>query len=188
MAAALEPLLSRLNGFDALVLDANLSEASLRFLAERLSVPLYADPVSAAKAPKLLPILPRLAALKPNRLEAELLSGVPIRSREDLDWAADRLLETGLGRVFISLGSRGVYCADEKERLLQPCCPARAVNTTGAGDAFMAGLVWSHLRGLGLAETARAAQAAAAVAVEGAETVNPALSEETLTAKTREAI
>ena len=177
-----------LEGAAAVVADANLPAETLRWIAENSVSPVFADPVSVTKAEKLRPLLGRLHTVKPNRLEAELLGGVPIRSREDLDWAADRLLETGLGRVFISLGSRGVYCADEKERLLQPCCPARAVNTTGAGDAFMAGLVWAHLRGLGLAETARAAQAAAAVAVEGAETINPALSEETLTAKTREAI
>ena len=72
---ALAPLLERLNGFDAVVLDANLSQAALNFLSEKLTVPLYADPVSTAKAEKLLPILPRLRALKPNALEARHLTG-----------------------------------------------------------------------------------------------------------------
>ena len=71
----LEPLLKRLDDFDAVVLDANLSQAALNFLARMLTVPLYADPVSTAKAEKLLPILPRLRALKPNLLEARSLTG-----------------------------------------------------------------------------------------------------------------
>ena len=48
-------------------------------------------------------------SLKPNRLEAELLSGVKIRQPEDIAKAADKLLEMGIHRVFISLGSDGVY-------------------------------------------------------------------------------
>ena len=49
------------------------------------------------------------------------------------------------------------------------------VNATGAGDAFMAGLAWAYLEGNDLENTARLAQGAAAIAVEGEETINPAL-------------
>ena len=136
--AALEPLLSRLNGFDALVLDANLSEASLRFLAERLSVPFYADPVSAAKAPKLLPILPRLAALKPNRLEAEALTG-----EKDPERAAGALLRKGVKRVLISRGEEGMLAAEGDTRLYLPRREVTVVSTTGAGDAATAAMVWA---------------------------------------------
>ena len=66
---ALADKLAALNGMDAVVLDANLPEATLRYLAERLTVPLIADAVSAAKVRRLKPILPRLWALKPNALE-----------------------------------------------------------------------------------------------------------------------
>lgn len=41
-------------------------------------MPIFADPVSTAKAVKLQPVLGRLHTLKPNRIEAELLSGVAI--------------------------------------------------------------------------------------------------------------
>ena len=90
--------------------------------------------------------------------------------------AASRLLETGLHRVFISLGTQGVFAADQKEMLMQPCIPAQMRNATGAGDAFMAALAWAYLEGTALAETARAAAAAAAIAIEGEETINPAMS------------
>ena len=40
----------------------------------------------------------------------------------------------------------------------------------------MAALAWAYLEGTALAETARAAEAAAAIAIEGEETINPAMS------------
>ena len=79
--------------------------------------------------------------------------------------------------MFISLGTQGVFAADQKEMLMQPCIPAQMRNATGAGDAFMAALAWAYLEGTALAETARAA---AAIAIEGEETINPAMSADTV--------
>ena len=45
-----------------------------------------------------------------------------------------------------------------------------------AGDAFMAALAWAYLEGTDLGEAAAAASAAASIAVEGAETINSAMS------------
>ena len=44
----------------------------------------------------------------------------------------------------------------------------------------MAALAWGWLEGLGLEEAARAGLAASAIAMEGAETINPAMSAEAL--------
>ena len=54
---------------------------------------------------------------------------------------------------------------------------------TGAGDAMLAGLVWSYLQEKDLVSSTRLAAAAAAIAVEGARTVNPALSPSVLLEK-----
>ena len=167
----------------ALVLDANLSEESIRYLAENCSAPLFADPVSVTKAEKLRPVLNRIHTLKPNRLEAELLSGRPLRDPSELAQGAELLLEKGLRRVFLSLGREGVLAAEAGSQLRLPCAKAEAVNMTGAGDAMMAGIVWSFIQGMSLEESALAATAAAAIAVEGKHTVNEALSPETLLAR-----
>ena len=165
-----------LQNAQVVVADANLSAESLEFLAENCAAPLFVDPVSTAKAQKLRPILGKIHTLKPNRLEAELLSGVPIRSEQDLERAADALTEMGLHRIFISLGSQGVYAAMGGERLRLPNLPGQMVNTTGCGDAFMAALVWAYLEGMDLKSTALAGLAAGAIAMESPETINPALS------------
>ena len=95
--------------------------------------------------------------------------------------AADALLATGLHRVFISLGGDGVFAADRSgERVHLPVLPAEMVNTTGCGDAFMAAITWAYLQGTDLEHTALAGLGASAIAMEGAETINPAMSAEAL--------
>ena len=66
-----------------------------------------------------------------------------------------------------------------------PVLPAETVNTTGCGDAFMAAIAWAYLQGTGLEDTAKAGLAASAIAMESAETINPILSEETLTKRVK---
>lgn len=157
------------------VADANIPAESLRWLAENVAPPLFIDPVSTAKAEKLRPILGSIHTLKPNRLEAELLSGVPITDEAGLARAAQALLSTGLRRVFISLGGDGVYAADRTGSVHLPVFPGEMVNTTGCGDAFMAALAWAYLDGNDLESTAKAGLAASAIAMAGAETINPDL-------------
>lgn len=174
-----------LDGADAIVLDTNLPAESILWLAGHCKAPLFADPVSAVKADKLRPALGRLHTLKPNRLEAERLTGIPVRDDAGLNAAADALLAAGLRRVFITLGGEGVLAADQQGRCHLPCLPARAVSATGCGDAFMAALVWAQLRGLGRDAAARAGLTAAAIAMEGEGSINPLLSEEEIIARLR---
>lgn len=181
--AFLRSRLDLLQNARLIVTDTNIPAQSLAWLAEHVDVPIFADPVSTAKAVKLKPVLGKLHTLKPNRMEAELLSGVAITDEVSLARAAGKLLDTGLQRVFLSLGAEGLYAADHNCAVRRPCLPAEVKNATGAGDAFMAALVWAWLEGTGLEETARYAQAAAAIAVEGAQTINPDMSAEAVKAR-----
>ena len=169
-----------LQSAQVVVADANIPEESLRYLAQNSSAPLFVDPVSTAKAEKLRPILSRIHTLKPNTLEASILSGVEIHTDADVELAADRLLQMGVHRLFLSLGSRGVYAAMGSERLWLQNLPGTMVNTTGCGDAFMAALVWAYLEGMDLKDTALSGLAAASVAMESPETINPNLSAESV--------
>ena len=184
--AVLEEKLPVIRGAEALVLDSNIPAETIRWLCEQVSVPIFADPVSVSKAEKLKPVLPALHALKPNRLETELLSGIRITDEHDLNRAADALLETGLQQVYITLGKEGVLAADGKTRVRLAALPEVPVNTTGCGDAFMAALVWAYDRGLDVRESARAGLAAAAIAMAGRETVNAAMCEEKLLQKMKQ--
>ena len=171
-----------LNGAALVVADTNIPAETLAFLARTCTAPLFVDPVSTAKAVKLRPILGKLHTLKANRLEAALLSGVDITDDESLERAARALLNTGMKRVFLSLGPEGVLCAQGDELVRLPPIPGEMKNATGCGDAFVAALAWSFLEGLDLEQTARAGLAAAAIALAGEETINPAMSVESVKA------
>lgn len=174
---------SLLSSAQLIVTDTNIPAASLAWLAENCKAPLFADPVSTTKAERLWPILGRLHTLKPNRMEAELLSGVAITDEASLRRCADTLLDTGLRRVFISLGGDGVFAADHTGCCHVPCLPGKMVNTTGCGDAFMAAIAWAYLEGTDLAGTARLGLAASALAMESEETINPAMSSQAVRAR-----
>ena len=158
------------------VADTNIPAETLVWLAENCTAPLFCDPVSTIKAEKLKPILHRIHTLKPNRMEAELLSGVPIREKRDAELAAKALIEKGVQRVFISMGADGVYAATANEQLWLQNLPGNMVNTTGCGDSFMAALVWAYLQEMDLRDSALAGLAAGAITMESTETINPAMS------------
>ena len=172
-----------LDGSQVVVLDTNLPAETVAWVAKNCRAPIFADPVSSAKAEKLRPVLGRLHTLKPNRIEAELLSGVAISDDASLRRAADALLETGLHRVFISLGADGVFAADRSGQVLHlPAPEGNIASTTGCGDSFMAALAWAYLQGSDLERSARAGLAASTITMASADTINPAMSEEALLA------
>ena len=165
-----------LNSAALVMADTNLPVESLRYLAEHLTVPLFVDPVSTAKSDKLMELLPRIHTLKPNGPETELLSGMPVVDRNSARRAARKLIDLGVKQVVVSLGKQGFLAAAEDETVWQPAPEAEVVSTTGAGDALMAALAWSYLRGENLSRTAALGAAAAALTIECAENINPALS------------
>ena len=182
--ARLEPLLPVLNRGSMVIADANLPEETLAWIAKKITVPVAADPVSVSKAPRLLPLLSRLTLLKPNIPEAELLTGVTIRGDLNLSRAADALHRLGVKRVYISLGSRGVWADDVREGgMLIPCAPGTIVNTTGCGDAFVAAAADAFLNGLDTMDAARRALAASAICAEDNAAVSPKLSQEAIEMK-----
>ena len=168
--------LSLLQNAQVVIADCNIPQESLVYLAENCTAPLFCDPVSTTKAEKLRPILNKIHTLKPNLLEAEILSGVKVETDADVEKVAEKLLEMGVHRLFISMGSKGVYAAMKNERLQLPNLRGRMVNTTGCGDAFMGALGWAYLEGMNLRETTLVGLAAGAIAMESEETINPAMS------------
>ena len=135
------------------VVDANLEEETLdRIFGIAADTPVFVDPVSTTKATRIGPFLDRIHTLKPNRTEAEVLSGTEITDQATLWQAAERLLEAGVARVVVTLGSEGVFYADTHGSGTIAGVRRPLASVTGAGDALMAGLVWAHLEGKTLRE------------------------------------
>lgn len=172
LPAHLERKLDIIENAALCVVDTNIPAESLRWLADNVSVPLFCDPVSTVKATKLDGIVGKLHTLKPNRLEAEVLSGVPITDEASLERAAKALLDTGLEQVFISLDARGLYCANHERAELLPIIRSQVTNATGAGDSMMAAIAWAFLGGEDLEGQGLAGLATSSICVESPATIN----------------
>lgn len=164
LPAYLPQFLPALEHAPIIVLDANVPEAMLTAIAASTTATLLLDPVSATKAPRALPILKRLCAIKPNRYEAEALTGIPCNSMDGVKRAANWLLDAGVERVFLSLSEDGVYYADAfSNNGVVPAyrIPHDGMDCTGAGDAMIAGLAYGLLNGESTLDCARFGCAAA---------------------------
>lgn len=163
------------------ILDTNLPEEVLEYLLTAFGgTVFFLDPVSTVKARKVKHFIGACHTVKPNRMEAEVLSGIPIRDEADLGRAAGILHDRGVRQVFISLGADGVFCSTPGETFRLGAPGVRVANATGAGDAFMAALAVGHLMDLDIHRCARLAGAASAIALSHEDTINPAMSPDTL--------
>lgn len=138
------------------VIDANLSQATIEYLTHQLSeTKLIFDTVSTTKAIRAKNVLGRFYAIKPNRLEAEMLLDCKISNKDDVVNAANQFLSMGVKVVMISLGKDGIYYTDGDIAFFKEPIIKHPVNTTGAGDAFIAGLLYglnNHLNSEELVE------------------------------------
>jgi ribokinase len=73
----------------------------------------------------------------PNESEAEAITGMPVHSIEETKKCAEFLLRQGMRRVVITLGERGCLAVGPERMELIPAFKVQAVDTTGAGDAFI---------------------------------------------------
>jgi pseudouridine kinase len=169
------------------VLDTNLPASVLEYaLTAFQDTVFFLDTVSTVKARKARDLIGRVHTVKPNRLEAEILSGIPIRDEADLEKAARILCGKGVANVFVSLGEQGLFWSNGEVSRIAKAPKVKIANATGAGDAAMAGLALGYLRGKNIDETAKLAVAASVIALSSENTINPAMSEALLYSTAKE--
>ena len=154
-------------------LDTNLEPELLEYVVKTTKgTAKFLDPVSAAKAVRAEDIIGEFDIIKPNLLEAEILSGIKIRDEKDIIKAGDAFLDKGVQKVYITLGENGVYYADRSsDGFIRPG-DVELVSATGAGDAFSAAIIMGFAGGIDTAETAKLGMAAAAFAMKSSTAVN----------------
>ncbi|MBQ8537007.1 MAG: carbohydrate kinase family protein [Clostridia bacterium] len=173
----LQTKLDVINEAALVILDGNLSKEAIDFLAENCTAPMAADPVSSKKAEKMKDAQGRFVFMKPNRMEASLLTGLNVTAdMTDLVQAASAFFMKGMRYVIVSLGRHGVYYNDGDKTGILPNMTDHVVNTTGCGDAFMAAAALGFVQGKSLYEMARMGLAASAVCSRSNSAVNPEIS------------
>ncbi len=78
----------------------------------------------------------------PNETEAEFYTGIKITNEKEAKKAADKLVNLGIKKIIITLGEKGLFYSDGKEEIYLKSIPVKAIDTTGAGDAFNGGLAF----------------------------------------------
>jgi len=132
-------------------------------LAARHGVRAMLNPAPARELPDVL--LRAVSILTPNETEAELLTGLSVRSEAEAARAAEQLAARGPRTVLITLGARGVYVHDPEWQGTVSGFPVEAVDTTAAGDVFNGALATALSEGKNLRDAVRFACAAAAISV-----------------------
>lgn len=131
---------------DILVLDGNLNEDLLSHLASDAACMTAADPVSMAKAGKFLPVMKHLKIFKPNRYEAEVLTGILPKDAASGLQALNRFLEMGVSEVIISLAEEGILLGTRQKKLWIRHRAVHVENATGGGDALMGAYITARSR------------------------------------------
>ncbi len=122
--------------------------------------------LNPAPAADLSPELLRLTDIfAPNEIESEMLSGMSVTSLEEAEAAAHCLLAKGMRAVVMTLGERGALYVDRDQVFHAPACKVKAVDPTGAGDAFIGALAVYLSEGVPLNTALSRANAAAALSV-----------------------
>ncbi len=78
----------------------------------------------------------------PNETEAEFYTGIQIKNENDAKKASSKLISMGLKNIVITLGERGLFYSDGKKEIYMKANTVKAIDTTGAGDAFNGGLAY----------------------------------------------
>jgi ribokinase len=132
-------------------------------LANSSGVTTILNPAPARKLPKELISLTNI--LVPNETEAELLTGIEVSGKNGAEEAANRLLSQGVGHVILTLGEDGAYLFDHENNKHFPALKVDAVDSTGAGDAFIGCLAFHLAQGNDLISSIQFANIGAALSV-----------------------
>lgn len=177
----IEKSLASLQKNNLLIADTNISGICLAAIAGKAAsagARLVVDTVSTAKCLRALPLLSLLYAIKPNRAEAFVLSGIPVNDTSGARNAARFFHEKGVVFVCISLGKDGAFYSGEDSSGTISVADLPVVNVSGAGDSLTAGFVSALGKGCTVKEAARFGQACASITCAAEKTVAEGLSGE----------
>lgn len=160
-----------INGASCVIADTNIPQC-MQYLQDNVTVPLFIDTVSASKTQYIRHDLHNIFCLKPNVLEAEILSGIDIVDQDSLDRAVDIIHGKGVQWVLCTMGDKGVYYSDAAHRGTVPAYSTELVNTTGAGDSFVGGAVSAFITGADIAQCARQGCAVSSITIADSSTVS----------------
>ncbi len=147
-------------------------------LAKQLGMFVILNPAPAPEEP--MGVLDYVDVIIPNETEAKSILGIDLHAEIDpLDVSKKIKAMYKVGAVIITMGGNGVFGFDGQNSWSLPPIPVKAVNTTGAGDAFIGCFSWALFNGKPIPEAMEWGNYYAALSVtrEGTITSFPYLNE-----------
>ncbi len=162
---------------EVITIDPCLSEEVLDYICHNFSGEIFCDPVSSAYAKRIKKYLPYIHTIKPNNMELAVLADHPTDGYQNKIDACKILIEKGVKRIFVSLGKDGCLYYDYLGNShLKAFKEVEMVNASGAGDSFMAGIIYSFVNNFDIEKTLDYGLAAGVIAISTTETINPEMS------------
>ncbi len=179
-AAFIDGKKSVIENAGCVIVEANLTSETISAVCRHSRGLVLADAVSTLKVDRLMPSIGSIDVFKPNLMELEYLYGKKIETTEEIIRASRSLLEMGLGAVLLTLGSRGSAYISHRSVIYCPAGKTECVNTTGAGDSFLAGFAFGMMEWGDEKSAIKAASAASQIAVMSEDTVSKEMKKETI--------
>ncbi|WP_195653911.1 ribokinase [Bacteroides cellulosilyticus] len=151
---------------DILLMQLEIPIQTVEYAARRAfekGVKVVLNPAPARSLPKEL--LRYLFMITPNRIEAEMLTGIKIVNDADAERVAKEISAMGVQNIIVTLGSKGCLVREGDTSYCVDAFKVEPVDTTAAGDTFNGALCVGLAEGMNLRQAAVMASKASSVAV-----------------------
>ena len=151
---------------DILLMQLEIPLQTVEYAARKAfgkGVKVVLNPAPARSLPKEL--FRHLYMVTPNRIEAEMLTGIKIANDADVEKVAEEICAMGVKNVIITLGSKGCLIREEGVSYRIDAFKVAPVDTTAAGDTFNGALCVGLSEGMDLKQAAVMASKASSIAV-----------------------
>lgn len=151
---------------DILLMQLEIPLQTVEYAARKAfgkGVKVVLNPAPARSLPKEL--FRHLYMVTPNRIEAEMLTGIKIANDADVEKVAEEICAMGVKNVIITLGSKGCLIREEDVSYRIDAFKVEPVDTTAAGDTFNGALCVGLSEGMDLKQAAVMASKASSIAV-----------------------
>ena len=151
---------------DILLMQLEIPLQTVEYAARKAfgkGVKVVLNPAPARSLPKEL--FRHLYMVTPNRIEAEMLTGIKIANDADVEKVAEEICAMGVKNVIITLGSKGCLIREEGVSYRIDAFKVEPVDTTAAGDTFNGALCVGLSEGMDLKQAAVRASKASSIAV-----------------------
>jgi ribokinase len=149
-----------------IVMQYEIQEETIKYvidLANRKNIPVLWNCAPARAFD--LSYIPKINILVLNEVEAGFLAEMTVETEADAEKAAQKLVDRGVEKVIITLGSKGAFVVTKTEKVSVPAFKVEAVDTTAAGDTFCGAFAVALVEGKSLKNALQFASAAAAISV-----------------------